>query len=73
MAHEIDAKGLRCPRPIIELAKAKRTLPAGEEIHIIADDPAFDSDVRAWCETTGCTIISLEKEGNIVTATITLK
>ncbi len=74
MVYEIDAKGQRCPRPIIELAKAKRSLGTGGEIKIIADDPAFESDVRAWCETTGSDLVEFKKEeGDIVMALIKVK
>ncbi len=68
----IDAIGMKCPRPIVELAKARRQIGDGAEIEIVADDLAFESDVWAWCETTGSTLMDLQKEGNIVTALIQL-
>ena len=68
----IDARGLMCPRPIIELAKAKRRAESCATIEIVADDLAFESDVRAWCKTTGNTLAILEREGDKVTARIEL-
>lgn len=59
----IDAKGMRCPRPIIELAKARRQAKHGATIEIDADDLAFESDVRAWCDTTGNILESFESDG----------
>ena len=56
----IDARGLKCPRPIVELAKAKRQGSPGDEVEIVADDLAFESDVAAWCETTGSDLLTLE-------------
>ncbi len=56
----IDARGLKCPRPIIELAKARRQHPPGTVLLIQADDLAFESDVRAWCETTGNLLLELQ-------------
>ena len=73
MKKDIDAKGLRCPRPIIEIAKAKKELSSGDEIEIVADDPAFEADVGAWCETTGCEMKSVVKEGETVKALIVIK
>jgi TusA-related sulfurtransferase len=67
---ELDCRGMKCPRPIIELAKAKRDAIPGSIINIIADDLAFESDVKAWCQTTGNKIINLNKEENIVKASI---
>jgi len=67
---EIDAVGLRCPRPIVELAKAFRKSPGDSVIVIRADDPAFNSDVEAWCEATGNALVGLVKNGPVITARI---
>ena len=45
----VDSRGRRCPLPIIDLARAARGLPAGDEVEVWADDPAAASDVPAWC------------------------
>jgi TusA-related sulfurtransferase len=68
----IDARGKRCPRPIIELAKARRAAEPGSTIHIMADDLAFESDVVAWCETTGNALSEFSKDGEVMTAIIQL-
>ncbi len=49
----VDARGRRCPLPIIDLAAAARDAPAGTVITLIADDPAADADVPAWCRMRG--------------------
>ena len=67
---EIDARGMRCPRPIIELAKARRLKLPGTLITITADDLAFESDVKAWCETTGNPLESFTSDGTVHTAKI---
>ena len=68
----IDARGMSCPRPIIELAKVRRQADPGTIVTIVANDLAFESDVRAWCETTGNELVDLVKEGDVTTATIRL-
>ena len=68
----IDAKGMKCPRPIIELAKARRRGSPGDCISVEADVLALESDVKAWCETTGHTLCSLDKQGDLVKAVIKL-
>jgi len=69
---QIDARGKKCPRPIIELAKARRRLEPGTVIEIQADDLAFEVDLRAWCETTGNELSALERDGQLVRAQVTL-
>ena len=56
----IDAIGMKCPRPVIELAKAARKAPGGAVIEISASDLAFESDVRAWCENQGAALLLLK-------------
>lgn len=60
----VDARGKPCPLPIIELARALRGLPAGACVEVLATDPAFPADVRAFCETTGNALRALEQQGS---------
>ena len=61
---------MKCPRPIIELAKSARKLAPGSLIRIQADDLAFESDLRAWCETTGAELVKLNKEVHQIIAVV---
>ena len=45
----VDARGLRCPLPVIHLAAAARDAPTGTRIIVLASDPAARYDVPAWC------------------------
>ena len=67
---DIDARGMKCPRPIIELAKIRRKVITGTIIHVIADDLAFESDVKAWCDTAGNRLIEMQKTGKVTEARI---
>jgi tRNA 2-thiouridine synthesizing protein A len=49
----LDYRGMRCPRPVIELAKAWAAVPLGEVVHVLADDPAAGPDLQAWCRMRG--------------------
>jgi TusA-related sulfurtransferase len=46
---ELDCRGVPCPRPIIELAKAVAGIGVGDTVAVAADDPAARVDVEAWC------------------------
>ena len=46
---EVDARGLRCPLPVIRLAEAARDAAAGTLIVVLAGDPAARHDIPAWC------------------------
>lgn len=45
----VEARGVLCPVPIIRLARAAGSLPAGSVIELLTDDPAAEYDVPAWC------------------------
>jgi tRNA 2-thiouridine synthesizing protein A len=45
----IDALGRKCPIPIIMLAQRIGEVPIGSVIAVLADDPAAETDVPAWC------------------------
>jgi TusA-related sulfurtransferase len=46
---EIDCRDRPCPHPIIELAKAIGEVEIGEDLAVLARDPAARHDVPAWC------------------------
>lgn len=45
----VDAAGLACPLPVIELAKAVDRVPVGGRVRLLATDPAARVDVPVWC------------------------
>lgn len=49
----VDARGLRCPLPVIRLAEAARDAAPGDVIEVWATDPAAAADIPAWCRMRG--------------------
>jgi tRNA 2-thiouridine synthesizing protein A len=45
----LDCRGQRCPAPIIALARRLPDLPVGAVLRVLADDPAAEGDIAAWC------------------------
>ena len=45
----LDARGRRCPLPILDLARHIADVAIGETITVEADDPAAGPDIQAWC------------------------
>jgi tRNA 2-thiouridine synthesizing protein A len=60
-AVEVDARGLRCPLPVIRLAGAARTAADRAVIVVLATDPAARYDIPAWCRMRGCELIDLRE------------
>lgn len=49
----LDCLGMKCPQPIIVLARRIGEISIGELIELVADDPAAGPDVAAWCRMRG--------------------
>jgi cysteine desulfurase len=49
----VDARGRRCPIPIIELARHITDVDVGEVLAVLSDDPAARLDVPEWCRMRG--------------------
>lgn len=49
----LDVTGLRCPLPVIRLARLARGLAAGSLITVLTSDPAAGPDIAAWCRMRG--------------------
>jgi len=67
---KIDLTGLKCPMPIVQLAKLIKELDAGEEFTATADDPAFCLDVESWCKKTGHELVCLDDTDKRLVAVI---
>jgi tRNA 2-thiouridine synthesizing protein A len=59
----VDARGERCPVPVVMAARATRGLPDGAVVLLYADDPAAAVDVRAWAWLRGHAVDASEDDG----------
>lgn len=48
-ALELDCRAMRCPLPIIELARHLHDVEVGEVVGVVTGDVAARVDVPAWC------------------------
>lgn len=58
----IDARGLRCPLPVIRLAAAARDSSAGQTLNVLTTDPAARHDVPAWARMRGHEVLGGTEE-----------
>lgn len=69
----VDARGLRCPLPVIRLAAVARDAPAGSEVVVLWSDPAARHDIPAWARMRGHTVLGTEPaEGDGFATTVLL-
>ncbi|MDD7529814.1 MAG: FAD-dependent oxidoreductase [Prevotellaceae bacterium] len=66
----VDACGLQCPGPILQLKKTVDAMTEGEAVRVVATDPGFPNDASAWCQTTGNRLLSSHTEDGRYVVTI---
>ena len=61
---ELDARGLKCPLPILRTKKSLSDMTSGQVLRILATDPGSVKDFQAFAKQTGNTLLSsAEAEG----------
>ena len=54
---QLDARGLKCPMPIVKTAQQIKTLAPGQLLEVLATDPGAVADFNAWSRSTGNELI----------------
>ena len=63
MKHELDAIGQLCPLPVLKARKRLSALAAGDELHVMADDPAAVVDMPHFCAEAGHELVEMSDAG----------
>lgn len=66
----IDARGLKCPLPVLKLEKRLEALPPGTSFVVLATDPMARIDIPLYCRQNGHDF-ALESEGDTLRFSIT--
>lgn len=70
MTVELDACGLQCPGPIVQVYKKMQEMNEGDVLQVKASDPGFYKDIQAWASKTGNTLTNIQKENKTIIATL---
>lgn len=53
----LDARGLKCPMPIVKTAQTIKTVESGDLLEVLATDAGAVADFAAWSRSTGNEIV----------------
>jgi NADPH-dependent 2,4-dienoyl-CoA reductase/sulfur reductase-like enzyme/peroxiredoxin family protein/TusA-related sulfurtransferase/rhodanese-related sulfurtransferase len=67
---ELDACGLQCPGPIVQVKNALENLNVGDTLRVKASDAGFKHDLPAWCGSTGNLLLSIDEQNGILEAIV---
>ncbi|MBL1277490.1 MAG: sulfurtransferase TusA family protein [Ectothiorhodospiraceae bacterium] len=51
--HELDARRMLCPMPVIKTQNQVLKLTAGDTLDVTCTDPGALNDIPAWCRING--------------------
>ena len=69
----LDACGLCCPGPLIQVKASIDQLNEGQILKVTATDPGFYEDIKSWCNKTNNELIDLRKDKGMIFAFIKKK
>ena len=64
--HELDARGLLCPLPVLKARKRLQAMQPGQVLRILATDPAAVVDVPHFCTESGHGYLGSEPAGEAI-------
>lgn len=70
---KLDCTGLYCPEPIFRTRMTLDEMCSGQVLEVVADDPAAEEDLKRLAERLGHEVLSLTKEGDLITIAIKKK
>ena len=63
--HEMSEIGTECSAVLIRLNDLLATIPVGEVVHMVSDDPTAYVEMVAWSHRTGQNLLDWRQEGNL--------
>jgi tRNA 2-thiouridine synthesizing protein A len=67
----IDARGLKCPLPVLKLEKRLTTARPGEVLTVLATDPVARIDIPLLCRQRGHAV-EIAEDGATIVFTVTV-
>jgi len=67
---QLDARGLQCPGPIMQVYQKMQTMNEGQVLEVLASDPGFRRDAAAWSQSTGNTLLEMSEQDGTIRALI---
>ena len=64
-ANILDAVGLLCPLPVLKARKRLGALAVGDQLTVLADDPAAIVDIPHFCTEAGHELVSADLDGPV--------
>ena len=68
--HELDARRMLCPMPVIRTQDKIKTLQPGSLLRVYCTDPGVKADIPTWCRINGHRVVAIEEQAQEIQITI---
>ncbi|HHM05725.1 MAG TPA: sulfurtransferase TusA family protein [Gammaproteobacteria bacterium] len=68
--HQLDARHLLCPLPVIRTQNKIKELADGDTLRVLCTDPGALHDIPAWCRVHGHHVLEASEGEDELTITI---
>jgi tRNA 2-thiouridine synthesizing protein A len=68
--HQLDARRILCPLPVIRTQDAIAKLAPGDVLVVTATDPGVAFDIPAWCKVHGHQVLAIEEDADEIRVTV---
>jgi len=65
ITHELDAKGLMCPEPVMMLHVKVKEMSSGDILKIDATDPSTKRDIAKFCNFLGYELLAQSEDTGV--------
>jgi tRNA 2-thiouridine synthesizing protein A len=59
----LDARGLKCPLPVLKARKRLQGMRAGDVLTVLADDPVAPLDLQHLAQEDGYALLEMRQDG----------
>jgi len=68
--HQLDARNMLCPLPVIRTQNAVANLRAGDILTVVCTDPGALNDIPTWSRINGHKVLTTASQNNEITISI---
>jgi len=65
VTRELDARGMRCPLPLLKAKQALRDMAAGQVLRVLATDAGSVRDFQSYAQLSGQELLALAELGEV--------
>jgi len=68
--HQLDARHILCPLPVIRTQNAVQTLQKGDVLTVTCTDPGALNDIPMWSRINGHKVLDMKQDNNEILISI---